>query len=153
MPGLGASIHASCVVVGEAGILIRGESGSGKSTLARALLDHGDRCGLFARLVCDDRVTLCLTHDRVIARAVPPIAGRLEIRGFGIVDLPYETAAVVRLVVDCGITPFRFPDAEGLQTDLLGVTLPRIAVGSGRDSDGLVLWRLRALRDTPVTRC
>jgi serine kinase of HPr protein (carbohydrate metabolism regulator) len=153
MPDPDATIHASCVVVGEAGILIRGESGSGKSALARALLDHGERSGLFARLVCDDRLVLLLRHGRVVARAVPSIARRLEIRGLGIVDLPSEPAAVVRLVVDCGVAPSRFPDAEGLQTELLGVTLPRLAVGSGRDSAALVLWRLRAFRDTDVTGC
>ncbi len=35
--------HASCVVVGEAGVLIRGPSGSGKSTLAREILDLAAR--------------------------------------------------------------------------------------------------------------
>ena len=32
------TLHASCVVVGEAGILIRGPSGSGKSSLAREIV-------------------------------------------------------------------------------------------------------------------
>lgn len=153
MPGPDATVHASCVVLGEAGILIRGESGSGKSTLARELLDHADAPGLFARLVCDDRVALSVRHGRVVARAVPSIAGRLEIRGLGLVELPWEPATVLRLVVDCGAVPARFPDREGLQTDLLGVTLPRLGLESGRDSAGPILWRLRGLRDTHVTGC
>ncbi|HEV7872755.1 MAG TPA: HPr kinase/phosphatase C-terminal domain-containing protein [Enterovirga sp.] len=153
MPSPDGTVHASCVIVGEAGILIRGASGSGKSTLARELLDSAEASGLFARLVCDDRVALSHKHGRIIARTVAPIAGRLEIRGFGIVDRAWEPAAVVRLVVDCGVAPRRMPDAVGLQTDVCGVTLPRVAVESGRDSAGLVLTRLRALRDTGVTGC
>jgi HPr kinase/phosphorylase len=153
MPSPDATVHASCVIVGEAGILIRGASGSGKSTLARELLDRAEASGLFSRLVCDDRVALSCKHGRIIARTVLPIAGRLEIRGFGIVDRAWEPAAVVRLVVDCGVAPLRMPEAEGLQTDVCGVTLPRVAVESGRDSAGLVLTRLRALRDTGVTGC
>ena len=129
MPGLDATIHASCVVLGEAGILIRGDSGSGKSTLARDLLDHAEAAGLFGRLVCDDRVALSVRSGRLVARALPAIAGRLEIRGIGLVALPYEPAAVVRLVVDCGSPAPRFPEEAGLQIELLGVTLPRIEVG------------------------
>jgi len=153
MSGPDATIHASCVIVGEAGVLIRGESGSGKSTLARELLDGAAASGLFARLLRDDRVALSRRHGRIIARAVSPIAGRIEIRGLGIVAQPWEPAGVVRLVVDCGVVLPRLPDAEGLQTDLFGVTLPRMAVETGRDSAGFVLTRLRALRDTLVTGC
>ncbi|HEV7873618.1 MAG TPA: HPr kinase/phosphatase C-terminal domain-containing protein [Enterovirga sp.] len=153
MPGPDATIHASCVVLGEAGILIRGESGSGKSTLARDVLDRAEAAGSFGRLVCDDRIALSSRNGRLVARAVPAIAGRLEIRGIGLVTLPYEPAAVVRLVVDCGSSAPRFPEEAGLQIELLGVTLPRIEVASGPDSAGLVLWRMRALRDTGVTGC
>jgi len=55
--------------------------------------------------------------------------------------------------VDCGSSAPRFPEEAGLQIELLGVTLPRIEVASGRDSAGLILWRMRALRDTGVTGC
>ena len=33
------TVHATCVVIGEAGVLLRGPSGSGKSTLARRLVE------------------------------------------------------------------------------------------------------------------
>jgi serine kinase of HPr protein (carbohydrate metabolism regulator) len=146
------TIHASCVLLGEAGVLIRGESGSGKSTLARDLLDRANASGLFAHLVSDDRVALSYRHGRVIARAVPSVAGRLEVRRLGIVDLPWEAAAVVRLVVDCGTPLERLPEPQELQVDVFGVTLPGIGVQMG-DSAGLVLWRMRGLSDTDVTGC
>lgn len=145
------NLHASCVVVGEAGVLIRGASGSGKSTLARRLIDHGTRSGGFIRLVSDDRVNLSRHHDRLVARAIPAIAGRLEIRGIGLVPVAWEAAAIVRLVVDCDVTPGRMPDPEGLSTRLLGVTLPCVATGGADDSLALALWRLRVVCDTPLT--
>ncbi len=145
------NLHASCVVLGEGAILIRGASGSGKSTLARRLIEHGDASGIFARLVGDDRVNLSRHHDRLVARALPSILGRIEIRGLGLVGIGCEPAAIVRLVVDCDGAPQRFPPAEALSTTLLAVTLPYVAVGGEADSLALTLWRWRGLRDTPLT--
>ena len=48
-------VHASALVVGEAGVLIRGPSGSGKSSLALALLALADNRRSFVRLIGDDR--------------------------------------------------------------------------------------------------
>lgn len=122
-----ATLHATCVVVGEAGILIRGPSGTGKSTLAQALIAAAGRTG-FARLVCDDRVRVENCHGRLIARAVPAIAGLVEARGVGILPVAFETAAVIRLVVDGGGPPAeRLPEAAQTQTRICGVTLARIA--------------------------
>src|SRR5690242_7632767 len=97
----GDAVHASCVVVGEAGILIRGPSGAGKSTLARELILEAHRVARFARLVSDDRVRIANRNGRLLASAPPAIAGKLEARGFGVLTMPYESFAIVRLVVDC----------------------------------------------------
>ena len=51
-------VHATCVVVDGAGVLIRGPSGSGKSTLARRLIELGQARGLEVALVGDDRIHL-----------------------------------------------------------------------------------------------
>lgn len=146
-------MHASCVLIGEAGILIRGPSGSGKSTLARDLLDDGRRSGRLAHLVGDDRITIEAHQGRVLARAVPAIAGRLEIRGVGLVRLAYEASAVVRLVVDCGAEPSsRLPEAHEAQVELCGIWLPRLTPPRGSDACSAVLWRLSDLSDTfPVS--
>ncbi len=98
-------LHASAVVIREAGVLIRGASGSGKSRLALALLAAAAGAGLFARLIGDDRIRLESVHERLIVRGHPLIAGQIEDRGTGIVRAPAIAAAVVRLVVD--IVPAR----------------------------------------------
>lgn len=147
------TLHACCVVVGEAGVLIRGPSGTGKSRLARQLIQAAGQDGVpFARLVGDDRIRLEKRHGRLIARSVPAIAGRIEARGLGILSVPYEAAAVVRLVVDgLAEAPERLPGESGTRAEVCGLVLPRIA---HRLDDGLaplILWRLRHLHDMFMT--
>ncbi|MDJ1160147.1 HPr kinase/phosphatase C-terminal domain-containing protein [Chelatococcus sp. SYSU_G07232] len=135
-----ATIHATCVLVGEAGILIRGASGTGKSVLARRLVEEASRQGRFARLVADDRVRLFPGGRRIVARPVPAIAGMFELRGVGIVRMPYEAAAVLRLVVDClTALPERMPEEEDMVTDVEGIVLPRLAVRVDENAHGLVM--------------
>ena len=92
------TIHAGCVLVGEAGLLIRGPSGSGKSTLAREVIARASETGRFGRLVSDDRTRIEGRHGRLLARPVDPLGGCIEIHGLGIVRQSFEAAAVVRLV-------------------------------------------------------
>jgi HPr kinase/phosphorylase len=92
--------HATALLIGETGILIRGASGSGKSSLALALLAQAELSGRFASLVGDDRVQLEVRAGRLIARPHPALAGRAERRGQGIVVLPHEAATLVRCVID-----------------------------------------------------
>ena len=83
MPEGGLTVHAACVVLGEAGVLIRGESGAGKSSLALGLIEAAPAHGLFGALVADDRVRITCAHGRLVARPHPAIAGRIELRGLG----------------------------------------------------------------------
>jgi HPr kinase/phosphorylase len=121
-------VHASCAVIGDAGVLIRGPSGAGKSTLARRLIDSSHRLGLFGRLVADDRVRLVRASDRVVARPFEAVRGLIEIRGLGLAATTAESAAVIRLVVDVSDTdPGRFPTEEDETTDIFGIRLRRLA--------------------------
>ncbi len=112
------NIHASCVVLAQAGrafganpcdgILLLGDSGMGKSDLALRLIAQG------ATLVADDRVEL-FTHDGALwARAPANLAGLIEARGLGIVALPYaaeaRVALALRLVAPDAVP--RLPHAE-----------------------------------------
>jgi serine kinase of HPr protein (carbohydrate metabolism regulator) len=148
----GTTVHGTCVVVGEDGILIRGEPGSGKSTLAREIVERASEAGRFARLVSDDRTRLAARHGRLVAGAVAAIAGRLEVRGIGIVRVAHEPGAVVRLVVDLvpGEPP-RLPEPADGSVTLCGISVPRLRGRLGPGLCGLVLERRSGFRDTLVT--
>jgi len=88
------TVHATVVAFGSKGVLLRGPSGSGKSDLALRLIDAG------AILVGDDRVELVKRHNSIVARCPEAIAGKLEVRGLGIVTQPYCPEVPVTLVVD-----------------------------------------------------
>jgi len=127
-----ASVHASCVLVGARALLIRGPSASGKSQLALELIHAADTGGLrFARLVADDRVHLTAAGGRLLARPAASLAGLIEVRGIGLLRLPYEPCAVIGLVVDLGEDSNRLPAPEQRQALIDGISLPRLAVASG----------------------
>jgi HPr kinase/phosphorylase len=145
-------IHATCVVIGEAGILIRGLSGSGKSSLALQLLTDAARAGRFSRLVGDDRVEIAALNGRLVARPVTPIEGRLEVRGVGIVGLAHEPAAVVRLIVDCAAeAPARMPEGADAVAIVAGIALPRLVSDLDEGIAERVQWRLNGLCDAGMT--
>lgn len=115
-------IHASCIELAGAGILLRGPSGSGKSDLALRLIDGG------ARLVADDRTDLTAEDGALIASPPATILGKLEVRGIGIMTLPSVARARVGMAVDL-VDPSsveRLP--KGQRCSYLGIDLPLIAV-------------------------
>src|ERR1700677_2399248 len=97
------NIHASCVAIGKAGVLLLGKSGSGKSDLALQLIDQG------AALVADDRTLVWVEKGALHARAPSTIKGLLEIRGLGIVAMRVRTQARIVLVVRLGQEAVRLP--------------------------------------------
>ncbi len=121
-------LHATCVALEGRGVLLRGPSGSGKSDLALRLIDEG------ALLVADDQTEVQLEpatrvrSGRLTAQAPRTIAGRLEVRGLGIVAQPALASAPVALVVDL----VRAAEVERLPEDrveeLLGEEVPAIAL-------------------------
>jgi HPr kinase/phosphorylase len=127
-----ASVHASCVLVGACAVLIRGPSGSGKSRLALELIQAADNGELrFARLVADDRVHLTVAHGRLLARPAESLAGLIEVRGMGLLRLPYEPCAAIGLVVDLSAADSsRLPAPEQRHALLDGILLPRLPVAS-----------------------
>jgi serine kinase of HPr protein (carbohydrate metabolism regulator) len=99
-----------------------GASGTGKSDLALRLIDQG------ARLVADDRTDLLRREGELYASAPQTIAGRIEVRGIGILAVPAVTSARVRLAVEL-VEPGdveRLPDAR--QREFLGVSVPLVAL-------------------------
>ena len=85
--------HATCIALGDRGILLCGKPGSGKSDLALRLIDGG------ATLVSDDQTILERRGERVLCAPPGTIAGKLEVRGLGIISMEHRTASL-GLVVD-----------------------------------------------------
>jgi len=136
--------HATAVLAGPRALLIRGPSGAGKSKLAWQLLEAARQGKLhFAQLVADDRVALSVVNGALIAAVPDAIAGKIELRGTGVHEVPFEPFARVGLVIDLDAEDGeRVPACPALQTEILGVRLPRVPVPKGADALPLVLQRL-----------
>lgn len=112
-------IHASAVALNGRGLLILGPSGAGKSTLALQMMAAG------AELVADDRTDVMRDGAQVIAGCPPQIAGRVEARGIGILNVVPHGPVPVALVVDLGREEEdRLPQSRS--HDVLGVALPLV---------------------------
>lgn len=120
-------VHATAIALDGRAALIRGPSGSGKSDLALRCLALGPALNWTrpARLISDDQVSLTRTGDILIAAPPPTIEGQLEVRGIGIISVPFEPQARVELVVDLVDSGQveRMP-GEKDAICLLGVSLP-----------------------------
>lgn len=123
-----SNIHATGIVLGTRGLILRGPSGAGKSLLALALLDAWEIRGEEARLVSDDRIDIEATQAGLLMHAPSAIAGLIELRGRGIVSRPHLARARLHLVVDLVDRLDRMVEEDELATELLGLPVPRCPV-------------------------
>ena len=115
-------IHATAVAIGERAVLLRGPSGSGKSDLALRLIDAG------ARLVADDQTRLWRDGDALLLRAPKRIAGLIEVRGLGIVNVDPLPVARLALIADL-VAPQhveRLPEPSSEM--IFGLAIPLVAI-------------------------
>lgn len=122
------NIHGTAIVLGGAGVLLRGPSGSGKSLLALALLDRWAARGLDAALVADDRVDLLAGAEGLTMAAPAPIAGLIELRGRGILSRPHRSPAPLHLLIDLVPELVRMPESHAFTDELLGLAVARAPV-------------------------
>ena len=115
------TVHASTVAAGGRAVLITGPSGAGKSDLTLRLLDRG------FTLVSDDQTVVKRDGDRLMASAPATIAGKLEIRGIGIVEMETVSDLPVALLVELTSEIQRLPD-DSRERPILGIPLPLITI-------------------------
>ena len=133
-------VYGTCVALGMAGALLRGPSGSGKSDLAlRFVLGSPPEIG--AALVSDDQLLLERVGARLHARPPASIAGKIEVRGIGIVSVPHRAVAELRLIVDLvdPDTVPRLPEPGGRREELCGALIPVLALAPFEASAALKL--------------
>lgn len=117
------TVHASTVSINGHAILISGRPGSGKSDLALRLIDRG------AMLVSDDYTIIARSDGVLIASPPETISGRIEVRGIGLIEMAYETAVPVALVIDIDAPVPRMPEA-GATRLIADVAVPLFALSA-----------------------
>ena len=132
-PAGGTALHATAVIHGESGVLILGPSGSGKSALALALMARASAAGMFSALIGDDRIFVRNAQGRLIAWGAAHVAGVIERRMAGLIEVRHEPAAIVRLAVELCERGRRWPRMPDDNDSLVigGVGLPRLALDFG----------------------
>ena len=123
-------LHGTCVALGDRAVLLRGASGAGKSDLAYRFLKLPiEYSGEALHLIADDQVGLARLGNAI--RVSPPatIAGRLELRNIGIVEMPYLTDVELGFIVDLRAQSeiARLPDWTKTE-EILGLPIPIIAL-------------------------
>ena len=124
-------VHASCVAIASRAVLLAGRSGAGKSDLALRLIDRG------AALVSDDYTELRMQAGRLMARAPERIAGRMEVRGIGVVECVAASDVPVCLYADLDQTPERLPEPRSVR--LAGLDIPCVALAALEPSAAIKL--------------
>jgi HPr kinase/phosphorylase len=118
-------LHASCIALAGSAILLSGPAGSGKSDLALRLVDAG------ALLVADDLCEIRRAGAALIADLPAGVdarfRGRIEVRGIGILTLPYAGPTPLAMVAELSPGPVeRLPPPR--EAAYLGVALPLVVL-------------------------
>jgi len=113
-------VHGTAVKLNNKGLLIKGCSGSGKSDLALRLINEG------AVLISDDQVIVKQVGECVEMAPPKQLQGLLEVRGIGIIKVPYDARCHLEMIVELRARGDidRLPEAE--IEEYFGVSLPKI---------------------------
>jgi serine kinase of HPr protein (carbohydrate metabolism regulator) len=128
------TIHATCLDFGGRGVLLLGPPGSGKSDLALRLIDGAGRGTgtrlMEAVLVADDQTVVAREADRLLASPPGALAGKIEVRGLGILRCRHRATTHLALSVrlTAAGTIDRMPNPSKSRFDLLGVKLPLVLI-------------------------
>jgi len=136
---MSTTLHATCVAINGRGVLLVGGSGAGKSDLALRLIDRG------AELVSDDGTIVEARDGRLYASAPATIAGRLEVRGVGIVEVTARAEAPLALILALDQAVPRMPDEQLPLRAIEAIDLPVLALAPFESSAPVKVAKALAL--------
>jgi HPr kinase/phosphorylase len=134
------TVHGTTVSINGYAVLIRGKPGSGKSDLALQLIESpGTGLSgrtLVASLVADDQTELYFEAGEILTRPPKTIAGKLEMRGVGILNLPHVEGVPLILVIDLKDASEieRMPDGQAMETEFFGKRVARLELDASKPS-------------------
>jgi serine kinase of HPr protein (carbohydrate metabolism regulator) len=135
-------VHGTCVALGAKAALLRGRSGAGKSDLALRFIALPTEPGLEPRLVADDQVVVEARGRRELIVSPPAtLAGKLEVRGLGILEILHLAQARLVLAIDL-VPPEevpRMPAEPSENTVIAGVAVPLLRLAPFEPSSALKL--------------
>lgn len=148
-------VHATTVSLNGTAVMIRGAAGTGKSDLALQLLEASGTGlsgkNIAATLVADDQTILRRDGETVLTSAPDSIAGLFEVRGHDVLNIGSVQNIPLVLVVD--LRPAsqieRLPQPEDMLTQILGLSVPNIAIDPAKPSAAArvrVAWARLALQ-------
>ncbi|MEM9574775.1 MAG: HPr kinase/phosphatase C-terminal domain-containing protein [Pseudomonadota bacterium] len=125
-------MHANLIAINGKGVLISGPSGSGKTLLALHLFRRCYHASIDVCWIADDQVVLEMRDKQLIGTAPSTIKGKIEIRGFGIVDAPLPQLQSVPVSLHISLEPetkmVRMWD--GQMTNISGVEVRTLALST-----------------------
>lgn len=149
MPHSAKNIHATAVSIGGFGVIICGPSGRGKSDLALRLIDRG------AVLISDDRVVIEILDGHPVLQPAANIAGLIEVRGIGILEMDYTHDVPLKLQVILANIAERFVESIAV-ADVAGYPVHSITLSAFQASAAIkVELALKSVVDpiaTPVAK-
>lgn len=135
-------VHGTCVALGRRGALLRGRPGAGKSDLALRFMALPGEGELQPLLVADDQVWIDARAKGTLLVSPPDtIAGKMEVRGLGIVEVPYLAEAELVLVCDLVSEKdvSRTPPEPWERTVIAGIPVPALKLAPFEPSAPLKL--------------
>lgn len=122
-------IHGTSIARGNDGVLLLGPPGAGKSDLALRCMCTAITYppGPAFQLVSDDQTVLSYANGTIEITPPATISGRLEVRGLGIMAIPFRQRACLRLAVrltDKAVE--RMPDCADLTEHFCGLPVKRL---------------------------
>jgi serine kinase of HPr protein (carbohydrate metabolism regulator) len=133
--------HATSLVYQKAGatsvgLLIEGPSKSGKSRLALDLITYAQQQDDQAFLIADDQTFIEFRSGQLIAHCPPSIAGLIEDRGVGILNVAHVSTGSI----DCMISLVPPMDVKKpASIEICGMIIPLIYAPASQADDALVI--------------